>query len=855
MKKNLLLVLSFFINLNIFGQNISLQNLAQDSIIKKDLQEIVVTASRLSERALKSPVSIEILDRRTAFNSAASSYFDALENLQGVQVITPSLGFKVFNARGFTNPTNVRFVQLVDGIDNQAPHIGAPIASALAPTDLDIRQVEVIPGVAAALYGMNALNGLANLITLNPFESEGISFQQKTGVNHINDLNISAKIFSETSFRLAKKINDSWAFKINTAYQTGYDWIADTEIDLNPTANSSVGIDGGKQNPAFDGVNSYGNESTNRRTLTLNSKKIVVARTGYTEQEVTDYALKNWKIDGVLHFRPTKNTEITYFAKYSTLDNVYQRTNRFRLQDYTLFQNGLTFKSPSIQVRAYMTHENTGKSYNIRSMAENIDKSFKSDDNWYKDFTTQFNSFTKSGSTLIDALTAARQFADSGRPVPHTDAFNNLITTLGDINNWDIGAALRVETYMYDAEGQIDLTKELLSTFHENTGVNILTGFDYRNYVVIPDGNYFINPIEFGKNLNYGKTSGFVQLSKSIFDEKLKLSATLRVDKNDYFDTKFNPRFSAVYSPTELNNFRVSFQSGYRFPSLFEAFTNINSGGVKRVGGLPIVSSGIFENSYFDASTSAFQIAINNDVNKNGLTTAAAIQKNVGLIQKNDYTYLVPEHVNSFEVGYKSVQLNNRLQLDFDFYYSTYDGFISQVNVNIARGSNPDSFGIYYSDKKYYDRYRLWTNSKTTVYNYGSSFGLKYALPNQFILGGNVSYAKLDRKDFGDGLEESFNTPQWITNVSFGNRNVFKNVGFNVNFKWQDTYLWQSSLATGNVPAFNTIDAQVTYSIPKYHSRLKLGGTNILNNYYYNYLAGPSIGAFYYLTISYGIND
>ena len=95
MKKNLLLVLSFFINLNIFGQNISLQNLAQDSIIKKDLQEIVVTASRLSERALKSPASIEILDRRTAFNSAASSYFDALENLQGVQVITPSLGFKV----------------------------------------------------------------------------------------------------------------------------------------------------------------------------------------------------------------------------------------------------------------------------------------------------------------------------------------------------------------------------------------------------------------------------------------------------------------------------------------------------------------------------------------------------------------------------------------------------------------------------------------------------------------------------------------------------------------------------------------------------------------------------------------
>ncbi len=854
MKSIVLLFFSIFLASNASSQNTPITPSTPDSIKIKNLQEVVVTASRLSERALKSPVSIELLDKRTAFNSAAPSYFDALENLKGIQVITPSLGFKVFNARGFTNPTNVRFVQLVDGVDNQAPHIGAPIASALAPTDLDIRQVEVIPGVAAALYGMNALNGLANLITLNPFESEGISFQQKMGFNHINDVKTSAKIYSETSFRFAKKISDKWAFKINSAYQTGYDWIADTEIDLNPTANTSVGIDGGAQNPGFDGVNSYGNESTNRRTLTLNNKKIVVARTGYTEQDVADYSLKNWKIDGALYFRPIQNSEIVYFAKYSTLDNVYQRTNRFRLQDYTLFQNGFTLRTPSIQAKAYMTHENTGKSYNLRSMAENIDKSFKSDDNWYKDFTSQFNNSTKSGSSLLDALATARQFADNGRPTPHTDAFNSLSTTLGDINNWDIGAALRVETYMYEAEGQVDLTKELFATMHDKTGLNILAGFDYRNYVVIPDGNYFINPVESGKNLIYGKTGGFVQASRSFLDEKLKLSATLRMDKNDYFDAKFNPRFSAVYSPTELNNFRVSFQSGYRFPSLFEAFTNINSGGVKRVGGLPIVSNGIFENSYFDASTSAFQTAINNDVNKNGLTTAAAIQKNAGLIQKNDYNYLVPEHVNSFEVGYKSVHLDNKLQIDVDFYYSTYDKFISQVNVNIAQGTNPDSFAIYYSDKKYYDRYRLWTNSKTTVYNYGASLGLKYALPNHFVLGGNVSYAKLDRKDFGDGLEESFNTPQWITNASFGNSQVFKNVGFNITFKWQDAYLWQSSLATGNVPAFNTIDAQITYSIPEYRTKLKLAGTNLFNNYYYNYLAGPSIGAFYYLAISYGID-
>src|SRR6185295_3794228 len=102
--------------------------------------------------------------------SAAPSFFDALENVKGVQLITPSLGFKVINTRGFANTTNVRFVQLVDGADVQAPHIGAPIANMMGPSDLDLESTEIVPGVASALYGMNAINGLANFTSLDPFQ-------------------------------------------------------------------------------------------------------------------------------------------------------------------------------------------------------------------------------------------------------------------------------------------------------------------------------------------------------------------------------------------------------------------------------------------------------------------------------------------------------------------------------------------------------------------------------------------------------------------------------------------------------------------------------------------------------------
>ena len=105
-----------------------------------DLNEVVVAASRVEESFLQSPVTVEKLNARAIRLSPAPSFFDAIENLKGVQVITPSLGFKVINARGFTNTTNVRFAQLVDGVDNQAPHIGGPIGNVLGPSDLDIQQ-------------------------------------------------------------------------------------------------------------------------------------------------------------------------------------------------------------------------------------------------------------------------------------------------------------------------------------------------------------------------------------------------------------------------------------------------------------------------------------------------------------------------------------------------------------------------------------------------------------------------------------------------------------------------------------------------------------------------------------------
>ncbi|SFD01521.1 iron complex outermembrane recepter protein [Chitinophaga sp. CF118] len=848
--KKILTVATCFTSTLLYGQN-SLP----DTLQVKILDEVIVSASRQQEKLLHSPVSIEKADTKYFNGNAAPTFFDALQNLKGVQMITPSLGFRVINTRGFSNTTNVRFAQLIDGMDVQSPHIGAAVGNALGPTDLDIKSVEIVPGSASALYGMNTINGLANFTTKNPFTSEGLSFQQKTGVNHVGDALTGAKIFSETSLRFAHVISPRFAFKLNGSFIKGYDWIADDHTDLNAAANVSVGLTG-TQNPGIDPVNGYGNESSNRRSLLLQGKSYVVARTGYFEKQIADYSLQNIKADAGLYYKFNDQVTLVYTYHVANFNNVYQRANRFRLQNYLLQQHGLEFSSPSIKAKAYINSENTGQSYNLRSLAENMDKSYKTDDKWFSDYTQQFNTGVTGGLSPADAHQSARTYADAGRPTPGSPAFNNTFSKLQSINNWDSGAALNVKASLVHAEIQADLTQQYLSSLKDKAGLEMLVGLDTRSYIIQPDGNYFINPVQGknGKNIIYGRWGGFLSVSKRLIHNKLKVGAVMRIDKNDYFSTKTNTRISAVYSPTYAHNIRISYQDGYRYPSIFEAYSNVNSGGVKRVGGLPVMSNGIFEYAWLKSSIDAFQSAVNKDINTLGITKNEAIEKNKGLLQRNSYSYLKPEHVRSFEAGYKGLFLNNRLFADVDFYYNKYTAFIAQVEMSVPNTQRADSVPYSLYDKKTQSRYRMWTNSATTVYNYGAGLRLKYDLRKGYIADGNVSYAKLEKKSEDDGLEDGFNTPQWMANISLSNENIFKNFGAGITYRWQDNYYWQSFLVNGNVPANSSIDAQLSYTMPKLAVRIKVGASNVLNHYYTSFLGGPQVGGFYYTTISYGLN-
>ncbi len=115
------------------------------------------------------------------------------------------------------------------------------------------------------------------------------------------------------------------------------------------------------------------------------------------------------------------------------------------------------------------------------------------------------------------------------------------------------------------------------------------------------------------------------------------------------------------------------------------------------------------------------------------------------------------------------------------------------------------------------------------------------------------AYQELKNTGRNDGLEDGFNTPGWMANAGINGSDLFKKLGFTINVKAQSRYYWESFLVNGYVPAFINMDAMVRYVFVNPVMEIKLGATNILNQYYNSILGGPAIGGFYYTSLTWNL--
>ncbi len=225
-------------------------------------QEVVVAATRAPQRIIESPVTIERMSSSAIRSNPAATYYEGLANLKGVDVHTASLTFRTVTTRGFVSSGNTRLNQLVDGMDNQAPGLNFAVSSIVGLTEQDVDNIEILSGASSALYGSGGMNGTVLISSKNPFKYQGLSYNIKQGIMHVDGKQRTAAPYYNWSLRYAKAINDKWAFKVTGELTKGSDWQADDYRNKQQLGILSSVVGGNRTNdPNFNGINQYGDET------------------------------------------------------------------------------------------------------------------------------------------------------------------------------------------------------------------------------------------------------------------------------------------------------------------------------------------------------------------------------------------------------------------------------------------------------------------------------------------------------------------------------------------------------------------------------------------------------------------
>jgi outer membrane receptor protein involved in Fe transport len=857
-------------------------------------QEVVVSASRVEESVMRAPVTIEKMDILAIQQAPTADFFDAVARLKGVQSTSSSMTFNAINTRGFATIANVRFVQLVDGMDTSAPLLNFPTGNIVGMSELDIESFELVPGAASALYGPNAFNGIMLMNGKNPFEYQGLSAQAKVGVTQSNTAGPNATAhgsnpYFNAAIRYAKAFNNKFAFKVNFSYLKAEDWRANDYTSFRTTApnfgrtdNPTLG------SPNFDGMNLYGDE-TNIPFLglpaasqgalvggisqqlaplfapafggnTAQAQAAIAARlpslfaplslnrTGFREEDLVDnFDAKTIKGDLGLYYRINDRLELSYNYRIGAGSSVYQGAERYALRDFSIQFHRLQLKGNNFFVRAYMTQTDDGDSYNLAAMGGFVNERLRATGTqWLPTYLGTYAGAllqqpgvlaggVPNAQQIAGAHGAARTAANNGIPAVGSAQFNTIVEQVRKdlFKRNPAGAGFVDNSRLFHAEFNYNLTSALKEAIELQVGGNV------RRYDLFSDGTVFNeDPDGDGKNerITIDEFGAYVQAAKSLADDRLKITASVRFDKNENFEGQFSPRASIVYSAgeTKQHNFRASFQRGFRNPDTQAQFIYFPSSAGNLLG---------------SAERNAAPFGIHNG----GAWSLASVRQFIGsggtnpaLLQTVNLRYVQPEVVRVVEVGYKGL-FGKNFMVDANFYYNSYKDFIAGQTVAAKAAGSVGTitwgqFGLF----------RPAVNADVPVKSWGVGLGINYKFYKGFIFNGNYSWADYDADlAAGSEFEVGFNTPRNKFTIGVNNREVVKNLGFDISYRWQQEFKWESSFAHAIIPTFGVIDAQINYKVKSIKSMFKLGASNLFGKDYITNGGGPWVGKMYYIGITF----
>lgn len=859
------------------------------------LDEIVVSASRIAQRLFESPVTVEKFSLREIQATPSADYFNGLANLKSVNVLEAGLVFSQISLRGFTDIYNEGLVTLVDGMNNQAPVFGFGVGNLIGLHDIDVQSVEILPGAASALYGADAYKGIVFINSKNPFDHEGVDISYRRGQTEQDAAGIN--MFEDFAIRMGGKINDKLAIKATVSHKWGTEWAAE---DYRHTSNRNI-IEGySTNNPDYNAVNVEGEQPFTSPIIfgaiasqapaalapgLLQLSAIApnyfdtVYSTGYKLVDLMGNDTYNTKGNFAINYRPNSKTEISVQSLIGTGKTpLYTGATVYNLDKVLVQQHKLELKSGGLKAKFFYTHEDAGNTsitgYDAVNLANAQPGGLRA--GWGGAYiNTYLGGIAMSqGIPLNMALlgvlggiqthiqTAYGQVLAGARPASDlaTLSINDLY---GDTTPFHVAAraAANANMLMPGTEafnqalassrsnaieiGRGSIVQDLSKIFNYEVDYdfgeklefgNLIVGASYRNYELATGGTLYT---DYDAPIEYNEYGAYAQLKKTMMDDKLTVTASARYDKQSVLESgNFTPRLGFLFNLSENQNIRLTAQTGFRNPTNQDKFIGLNQRsffilGNER-GSIDRFNTGLVQLANGSIGSFTGNYVMNNSVNQ--LDNSAA-----------DLNFAKPETVSTVELGYR--YNSSGFTFDISGYYNAYKDKIAGVYVYTPLVDATYTTAAAAMAGGNFFEFQVDSNIDNDFSAYGLSFeAIKTLTPS---LTANLIYEYNDLDYTPDPVVEvnmSWNTPEHRVKAGL-NYQVDDIINVSANGRYNSEYYYESSFFNTDVPENVVLDAKLSIALKNVNSILEIGGNNIGGE---NYIAIPGsglVGTTYYAAL------
>jgi outer membrane receptor for ferrienterochelin and colicins len=203
----------------------------------KQLNEVVVSASKKSEKILNAPASVSVLSEARIQQNTALSVIDNVRKIAAVDAMPTGLVSNNVAVRGFNNIFSGATLFLVDNRIASVPSLRVNAFQLTPTSNTDIRSMELVRGPASALYGPFAANGVMAVYTKSPLDMENrmeVTLGLTSGVRAGDDDNAAFGFKANNSLenigifnpeiRIAGKLSKTLGIKVSGNYMSATDF-------------------------------------------------------------------------------------------------------------------------------------------------------------------------------------------------------------------------------------------------------------------------------------------------------------------------------------------------------------------------------------------------------------------------------------------------------------------------------------------------------------------------------------------------------------------------------------------------------------------------------------------------------